>query len=64
MRFSQQRTQSLSTFQEKYLRRLVISHLRKSAQSVDKIGEDNPQISQIRTDFLYLIVSLPFQKTI
>ncbi len=27
-----------------------ISNLRKSAQSVDKISSDNPQISQIRAD--------------
>ncbi len=30
----------------------VTPHLRKSAQSVDKISSENPQISQIRADLL------------
>jgi len=28
----------------------LLTHLRKSAESVDKISVDDPQIAQIRTD--------------
>ena len=35
----------------------AIFYLRKSAQSVDKISDENPQISQIGADLLNLIFS-------
>ena len=43
---------ALKTYAFKESGSSVNPRLRKSAQSVDKISEDNPQISQIRADLL------------